>query len=204
MLGAFLLGFADGTINTNLIAMIGNLYNPKNIQNIKIDKNDNFWKCLIFISGLCYPGERESAGAFVLWNLVQVNNIFYVLTTSQFHTEPCFNTRTTLFQHHSVQHTFEFNTPFSLTHIVSGVELTVFRCWTEGCVELTGVLNWCWPDGCVDMRVFHVELTDFEDWTGVGFLCWTDVLNWEGCGTEGYPLYWVHVVEPIWVKPIEH
>jgi len=43
MLGAFLLGFADGTINTNLIAMIG----------------------------LCYPGERESAGAFVLWNLVQ-------------------------------------------------------------------------------------------------------------------------------------
>ena len=143
MLGAFLLGFADGTINTNLIAMIGNLYNPKNIQNIKIDKNDNFWKCLIFISGLCYPGERESAGAFVLWNLVQVNNIFSVLTTPQFHT------RTTPFQRPSVQQTFQF--------LVSnwrffGVELKFVLTWEFF------VLNWRilrtekeWPF-CVERR----------------------------------------------------
>ena len=43
LVGAFFIGFADGTLNTNLIALIG----------------------------LIFPGERESAGVFVLWNLVQ-------------------------------------------------------------------------------------------------------------------------------------
>ena len=43
MICAFVYGFLDGTLNTQLIAMIG----------------------------VIFPSERDSAGAFVVWNLVQ-------------------------------------------------------------------------------------------------------------------------------------
>ena len=44
MFCAFIYGFFDGTLNTQLIAMIG----------------------------IIFPSERDSAGAFVVWNLGQV------------------------------------------------------------------------------------------------------------------------------------
>ena len=99
----------------------------------------------------------------------------------------------------SVQHTFPFN-----TKNISSTHLSVFLCWTDECVEQTGVLNWrffvlnwrifgsekqcpfCvvlmgWTDGCVELR---------------RFMCWNDaflglkssapfVSKWRLCWTEG-------------------
>ena len=127
-------------------------------------------------------------------------------STSQFNTDSLslthqFNTRTTPFQnqksvsstpktlqintllsstHPPVQHTLQFNTPFSF-----GVELTVFLGWTEGCVESRSVLNRgvCWTEGCVELKGFMYRTDDFLVFNWVvcwteAFLCWTDGFGW--------------------------
>ena len=104
------------------------------------------------------------------------------------------------------QHTLQFHTENGR---VFGVKLTVFSCWTEGCVELRGsgcwnddflVLNWgmCLTEGVLNWRVFDVVLREVLNWGAcltdgcvelMGFLCWTDgflLLNWGVCWTDGF------------------
>ena len=64
----------------------------------------------------------------------------------------------------------QFNTVLS----EGWVKLRGFKCGTEG------FLVWNWG-------LFGVKLRDFGGWKGVDLLCGTDLLNWEGFGTEGYP-----------------
>ena len=51
MICAFIYGFLDGTLNTQLIAMIG----------------------------IIFPSEKDSAGAFVVWNLGSVDTVEYLV-----------------------------------------------------------------------------------------------------------------------------
>ena len=102
----------------------------------------------------------------------------------------------------AIQHTPHFTTPFSSTHPSVQHQKSVcwiegclvlnwsFCSWTEGCVELKGVVNSevCWIEAflvlnwrffgvelrsVLNWRVFGVELTDFGGWKGVIL-----VLNW--------------------------
>lgn len=56
MVCGFVYGFLDGTLNTQLIAMIG----------------------------IIFPSEKDSAGAFVVWNLVQCTMASIGLIYSQY------------------------------------------------------------------------------------------------------------------------
>ena len=71
--------------------------------------------------------------------------------------------------------------PFSSTNpsvqhiLLFGVKLRDVLNWKVFNVELT--LFWCWTEGCVELRSFCVELRDLGTEKRCS-LCWTDVLNW--------------------------